>query len=153
MPRPPKGPPMPVTSRGDLIDGRFVAPAAPTGTLEVRSPADLDDVVGEFPTSTAHVGAAVAAARRAQAGGEATALDARIVLLRAFGEELRRREATLVELLGREVGKPAWEAKTEVAALISKIAITIDEGLAFVRGFSLDGGKLECRFRPHGVLA
>jgi succinylglutamic semialdehyde dehydrogenase len=138
--------------RGDFIDGRFVLGDA-TGEIDRRSPADLDDHVGTFPVAAPHLDAAVAAARRAQPAWERTPLTERAALLRRLGDELARRAETLVALLGREVGKPAWEARTEVAALGAKIQITLDEGMALVRGFSLDGGRLETRYRPHGVLA
>jgi succinylglutamic semialdehyde dehydrogenase len=138
--------------RGDLIDGRFVLPVAPTDELSIRSPADLEDVVGQFPVATDHINAAVEAARKAQPGWERTPLANRLELLRRFGAELKKRESVLVSLLGREVGKPAWEARTEVQALLTKIDITLEEGLPLVRGFTLENGRLECRYRPHGVL-
>jgi succinylglutamic semialdehyde dehydrogenase len=143
----------PVRGRGDFIDGRFVLPQSPSDEIAQPSPADLDDTVGTFPLAADHVDLAVLAARRAQPAWDRTDLATRIATLQRFGEEIHRREAGIVALLGREIGKPAWEAKTEVGALVSKIAITVGEGLALVRGFELDGGKLACRYRPHGVLA
>lgn len=143
----------PIESLGDFVSGRFIPPAQPTGEIDVRSPADLDDVVGRFPTQTSHVDDAVEAARRAADAWERTSLDDRIALVRRFGEELRLREDELTQRLSREVGKPAWEARTEVRALQSKIDVTVNDGLALVRGFAIDGGKHECIYRPHGVLA
>lgn len=143
----------PIQPRGDFIDGRWRRPAAPDDTIEVRSPADLDDHVASFPTALAHVDAAIESARRAQAGWERTPLSDRCALLRRLGEELKAREDVLVALLGREVGKPAWEARTEVRALQGKIDITLGEGLELVRGFGREEGRIETRFRPHGVLA
>jgi succinylglutamate-semialdehyde dehydrogenase len=95
----------------------------------------------------------VEAARRAQRGWEQTPLVDRIARLNAFRAALVRRESELVALIGREVGKPAWEARAEAQALASKVDITIDEGLTLVRGFRLEDGRLETRFRPHGVMA
>lgn len=143
----------PIESRGDLIDGRFVKPAAPTHVIDQPSPADLADRVGAFPASVAHVDEAVIAARRAQAAWAALGLEKRIEQLRSFASALAARMDDGVARIGREIGKPAWEARTELHALSAKITITIDEGLALVRGFTLDGGRLETRFRPHGVLA
>ncbi len=142
-----------IRAMGDFLGGRFVVPSAPTGVIEKTSPADLDDRVGAFPVQRDHVAQAVDAARRAFAGWRATPLQERVAVLKTFGQKLLDREATLVEALGREVGKPSWEAKTEVRALAAKIEITVSEGLELVKGFSLDGGKLACRFEPHGVLA
>jgi succinylglutamic semialdehyde dehydrogenase len=39
-----------------------------------------------------------------------------------------------------------------VQTLVSKIEITINEGMPLIRNFSLENGRLETRFRPHGVL-
>lgn len=138
---------------GNYIDGAFRRPATPQAEIAVHSPADLDDHVGTISTSVADVDEALAAARAAQPGWERLSLEARVAHLVAFGAELKKREAALVALIGREVGKPAWEAKSEVAALGSKIEITVGEGLALVRGFAIEQGRFECRYRPHGVLA
>lgn len=143
----------PVSVLGDFIGGSWRRSSAPDEVLLRDSPADLSDRVGEFPVALAHVDLAVEAARQAQPGWDATPLTDRFELLRRFGAELQARSSLLIELLGREVGKPAWEAKTEVAALSAKIEITLNEGLALVRDYALDGGRFECRFRPLGVLA
>lgn len=142
-----------IPALGDFIDGAWRLAPAPDEVLVRDSPADLSDRVGEFPVALAHVDSAVDAARRAQRRWDETPLTDRLELLRRFGAELNARAGLLVELLGREVGKPVWEAKTEVAALSAKIEITLKEGLALVRDYELDGGRFECRFRPLGVLA
>lgn len=143
----------PIPALGDYLDGRFVVPAVATAEIDRRSPADLDDRVGVFPVSAAHVDAAVDAARRAQPAWEATRLEERVARLVAFREALLKREAALVACLGREIGKPVWEARGEVQALAAKIDITLAEGLALVKGFELEDGRLATRYRPHGVLA
>lgn len=142
-----------VSPLGDYIDGRWLVPSAPDAVIRRDSPANTSDRIGEFPIAYGHVDMAVAAAREAQPGWEATPLSERLEVVRRFGAELRAREADFVELLGREVGKPAWEAKTEVAALSAKIEITASEGLALVRDYDIDGGKFSARFLPLGVLA
>lgn len=138
---------------GDFIDGRWLVPSQPDAVIRRESPADTSDLVGEFPCDRVHLDEAVAAARRAQRAWDATPLSKRLDVVRRFGAELRQRSADFVGLLGREVGKPAWEAKTEVAALSAKIEITANEGLALVRDYDLDGGRFSARFRPLGVLA
>lgn len=145
---------MAVTSfvpRGDFIDGRWVRRA--DGVLARVSPANLDDFIGEFPLGAMHVDEAVAAARNAQPAWEALPLTERMAFLRAFKSELGKREDAIVALLGREVGKPAWEARTEARAIRAKVDVTLDEGLRLVRDFELDDGRHRCRYRPHGVLA
>lgn len=141
----------PVSALGDFVGGRFVFGTPDDEILRI-SPADLDDRVGTFPVSIAHVDAAIDAARAAQPAWARTPLSDRIAHVRRFGQEIAKRAEALVSLLGREIGKPTWEAKTEVAALAAKIDITVNEGLSLVRDVTVDA-KLSYRFRPHGVLA
>lgn len=148
----------------DLIGGAFVEAAQPEGTIEDRCPADLSLVLGRHPHSTFQVGRAVEAARRAWPAWAARPLEERVALVRAVGEALGRRAEELARAIALDVGKPLWEARTEVAAAVAKAAVTVDEGLALVRGFVPGGGPVpgaptlaapaaECRFRPLGVLA
>lgn len=143
----------PISACGDYIGGRFLPVQTPSSELEIRSPANLDDLVGHFPIDLQHVDAAVGEARVAQRVWARTPLSERLALLRKLGEEIRSRKEPLAQRITREIGKPLWEAQLEVGALISKIQITEEEGLAFVRDFTLNEGKLECRYQPHGVLA
>jgi succinylglutamic semialdehyde dehydrogenase len=143
----------PVTARGDYVDGRFVLPSSPRTFLDRPSPADLTDHPGRFPVSPEHVSAAVAAARRVQPAWEAQTLKERVAAMNRLKASLEARAEALALCISREVGKPLWESRAEVRALSSKIDITLSEGLALVQGFTLEGGKLETRYRPHGVLA
>ncbi len=135
------------------IAGRFEDVTAPDGEVTVRSPADLDDLVGVHRWSLARVDDAVAAARRAAPAWDALGLDARIALVRRLRERLIAHEDTIARTITREMGKVLREARAEAKAMVAKVDIAIDEGLAFTRDWSLDGGKLACRYRPHGVLA
>jgi succinylglutamic semialdehyde dehydrogenase len=138
---------------GDYIAGGFRSVGAPDGELEVRSPADLDDLVGRFGYSAGAVDDAVAAAREAFPAWDRVGLEARCAKVRALGDALREREAALARAITRETGKTLREATLEARALATKVALSIDEGLGYVRDLSLDGGKLSVRHRPHGVCA
>jgi succinylglutamic semialdehyde dehydrogenase len=144
---------MSVVAMGDYLEGRFVLSPTPTEVIDQPSSADLADRIGAFPVDVSHVDVSVAAARRASVAWRRTPLEVRLAHLKALRTALLAREAAFVERLGREIGKPAWEAKSEVQALASKIDITLGEGLALVRDVELDGGKLSIRYKPHGVLA
>jgi succinylglutamic semialdehyde dehydrogenase len=139
----------------NYIDGRFVAPAANEVESELVSTscADLSDVVGRFPVSVAAVDAAIQAAQRAKrAWGELPQGERNAAILR-IRAEIAKRETTFAELIGREVGKPKWEALTEVKAMVAKADVTLNEGLKLISAFNPTGLNGECRFRPHGVLA
>ena len=80
----------------------------------------------------------------------------RIALVRAFAEEVRRAEAPFAELIARETGKPLWEARTEVAAVIGKVEISIRayEERTGTRALGVSAqGEAMLRHKPHGVLA
>lgn len=141
------------TPAGNLLDGRFTLPATPDGVLAIHAPGDLDDHVGDFPWSLAHVDEAIAAARRAQPAWAALPQSERNEALRRIKAELQKREGALADAITREVGKPRWESATEVKAVLAKVDVTLDEGLKLIAGFVPSGLAGECRFRPHGLLA
>ena len=58
-------------------------------------------------------------ARRAWAPWAAEPLSRRIELLRRFANEVRADDDGFAELIARETGKPLWEARTEVEAVIA----------------------------------
>ena len=48
----------------------------------------------------------------------------RMECLRRFANVVRSREAQFSDLIARETGKPLWEAKTEVGAVVNKVEIS-----------------------------
>lgn len=137
----------------DYVDGRFVAPDSPDGSIEVRSPADLADVVGVFPYAVAQVDRAIAAARRAFPPWRRLGEAKRAELLRAYQARLRANEAELARTIAREIGKPLWEAKTEVSAMITKVDLSLGEGASYVKDVHLGDLPGEIRHRPLGVVS
>jgi succinylglutamic semialdehyde dehydrogenase len=75
----------------------------------------------------------------------------RIGFLRQFGKALDAHKQTLAETIAREIGKPLWEARTEVGAMIGKVEISIRAHEQRCGEFT--GGPAVTRFRPHGVVA
>ena len=71
------------------------------------------------------VDAAVSAARRAWAPWAARALTDRIEVLRAFANSVRRDADMFADLIAREAGKPLWEARSEVDAVVAKVDISV----------------------------
>ncbi len=137
----------------DFINGRFVDPAAPDGVLEVRSPADQSDVVGCHHWSLNHVDDAVSAARAAFPAWRRLGQARRAELLRAYQAQLKLHADDLARCIAREIGKPLWEAKTEVGAMVSKVDVSLGEGAAFVKDTVIADLPGEIRHRPHGVAA
>ncbi len=102
------------------------------------------------------VDAAVSRARRAWPAWAATALATRIELARRYANEVRKAAEDLAELIAKETGKPHWEAKTEVDAVIAKIDISVQAYAERTGKKKLDSalqGTAAVRHKPHGVMA
>ena len=100
--------------------------------------------------------AEVAIARAAWPEWAAHSIAYRIEALRRFANEVRGREQDFADLISRETGKPYWEARTEVAAVINKVEISATAYLERTPMRKLEaalGNKVAVRHKPHGVLA
>jgi len=143
--------------RGDFIDGQFIRPSRSEGSWTIHSPADLKDKVIHIESSTAHVSAACSAAKKAFRAWSHLSLDERKEHLLNLKKAYLDRAADMAEIICREVGKPMWEAKTEAAALASKIDITIEHSLKLVAeekvAAALPGVDGYVRFKARGVMA
>ena len=102
------------------------------------------------------VDATVARAQVAWPKWAAKPLATRIELLRRFANEVRAQADPLAELIARETGKPLWEARTEVDAVIAKVDISVSayaERTGQKRLSSGIQGTQSVRHKPHGVMA
>ncbi|MFL6764604.1 MAG: succinylglutamate-semialdehyde dehydrogenase [Sphingomicrobium sp.] len=100
--------------------------------------------------------AEVAAARAAQPAWAAHSHAYRIEAVRRFANVVRKKEAEFAELIARETGKPLWEAKTEVAAVVNKVEISVEAYAERTPQRKLEaalGNRVAVRHKPHGVLA
>jgi succinylglutamic semialdehyde dehydrogenase len=100
--------------------------------------------------------AEVATARAAWPAWAAQSIAYRSEALRRFANVVRTREAEMADLIARETGKPLWEAKTEVGAVVNKVDISINaysERTPTRRTEAALGNKIAVRHKPHGVLA
>ncbi len=142
-------------AQGDFIAGRFVLPDEPSGELRFEDPGDLDHVGPVFPFAASAVDHAIGAAQTAYPAWRDTSIDARAACLRKLGDAIEDAGELLARTIAREVGKPLWEARTEIAAMRGKIEITLGAGLEQVREqrFELGPGRTG-RWRAHarGVL-
>ena len=103
-----------------------------------------------------NVDEAVARARRAWPQWAAQPLANRIELMRRFVNEVRKEQDNFAELIARETGKPLWEARTEVGAVVNKVQISIDAYAERTPQRKMEaalGNRIAVRHKPHGVLA
>ncbi len=101
-------------------------------------------------------GAEVAAARAGWAEWAAKPLTVRVETLRRFANLTRGRIDAFADLIARETGKPLWEARTEVEAVINKVDISVSayaERTSQRRLEGAMGARVAVRHKPHGVLA
>ena len=100
--------------------------------------------------------AAEVAARAAQPAWAAHSIAFRVEALRRFANVVRKKEAQFAELISKETGKPYWEARTEVGAVVNKVEISIEayaERTTQRKHEAALGNKNAVRHNPHGVLA
>jgi len=105
---------------------------------------------------TGDAAAEVAAARAAWPEWAAHSIAFRIEAVRRFANEVRSREQDFADLISRETGKPYWEARTEVAAVVNKVEISATAYMERTPMRKLEaalGSKVAVRHKPHGVLA
>ena len=114
---------------GNYIDGEWMA-ARGGRTIPNRNPAHVDQILGEFPDSTAaDVADAVAAATRAYPAWRATPIPRRGEILFRAAELLSRRAGDVAEVITREQGKTLREARGEVAWSIGILRYYAGEAL------------------------
>jgi succinylglutamic semialdehyde dehydrogenase len=128
-------------------------PPAMTGTLVSTNPATDEEV---WSGKVGDAAAEVAAARAAWPAWAAHSVAYRIEAVRRFANVVRAKEAEFAELISKETGKPFWEARTEVGAVVNKVEISIDAYAERTPQRRLEaalGNKVAVRHKPHGVLA
>ncbi|SDL18969.1 succinylglutamic semialdehyde dehydrogenase [Franzmannia pantelleriensis] len=103
----------------------------------------------------AQVEAAVAAARQAFPGWARTSFAERQALVERFRGVLESHREDLATAIAGETGKPLWEARTEVGAMIGKVGLSVRayEERTGERQRDLGDARAVLRHRPHGVMA
>ena len=101
------------------------------------------------------VDAAVREARKAFLTWQRKSFAERQAVVEAFGELLETHKEELAHQIGLETGKPLWESRTEVAAMVGKIGISVNayNDRTGTSESDVAGGHAVLRHRPHGVVA
>ncbi len=102
------------------------------------------------------VDAAVMRARAAWPSWAALALGTRIEITRRFANEVRNRAEDFAQMIAREAGKPLWDARTEVDAVVGKVDISVGAYAERTGKKKFDSalqGTAAVRHKPHGVMA
>ncbi len=114
----------PIEASAVFIDGRWRQGTGPE--LTSVNPADGATVWTANQAASNDVADALASARSAQPAWEHTPLRERETVLRHFAELVKENQEEFAVLISSETGKPLWEAATEVAAVVGKVALSIE---------------------------
>ena len=139
-------------NQGQLIGGQWQL----SGDSELVSQCPVDQTVvwqGEMANQD-QVEQAIERARVAAVNWSQKTADERIEFTQTFAEGVAARSDELAELISAETGKPLWESKTEVAACVGKIAVSIDSFRQRRDTTSFEMGDMQAvtRFKPYGVM-
>lgn len=105
--------------------------------------------------SEQQVDMAMAAARVAFPAWASLAFEKRLDYVKRFAQLLEQNKETMAQLMSQETGKTLWETRTEVSAMIAKVAISekaYHERTGVVEN-EMPGAKAYIRHKPHGVVA
>lgn len=105
--------------------------------------------------STSAIENKIAKASKALPAWSALSIEERIAFLTRYEDALKKNKDTLALSISLETGKPLWESKTEVDAMIGKIPLSIQSFLERCGNKeSVQGNfKLLTEYRPHGIVA
>lgn len=110
--------------------------------------------VGKAATDD-EISEAINAGRKAFETWSSMVLEERLRCLETFGKELNKSADKIAEAISKEIGKPLWESKNEVTAMINKVKISAEAYKIRCAEMTRDhpSGKSITRHRPHGLLA
>lgn len=135
----------------------------PNAQTESKARVSDNDIISYEPATgkelwrgaAGNVDEAVDRARRAWPAWASQPLATRIEMCRRFANEVRKQSDAMAELIARETGKPLWEARTEVEAVINKVDISVNAYAERTGQKKLDSalqGSMAVRHKPHGVM-
>ena len=136
----------------NFINGAWLAGSG--AELVTINPADGQQTWSSREATPADVELACAAARASFEAWALTSLESRIAICTRFRDLLKENNEALALLISEEVGKPLWEARTEVTTMANKIDISV-QSHASRTGEShnkVADGEAVLRHRPHGVF-
>jgi len=115
-----------------------------------------NEVIWQGNTASAEqVDNAVTGARTAFEAWANQSIETRIAVATKFAELLAENKEAFATTIAQETGKPIWETRTEVGAMVGKINISVkanQERTGTVEN-PMPGAKAFIRHKPHGVVA
>ena len=123
-------------------------------TMVTINPANGHKTFACQESTPADVAAAAQAARAAFEAWAYRPLEERVAIVTKFRDLLKENAEDLAQTISEEVGKPLWEARTEVTTMANKVDISIASyGARTGESKSkVADGEAVLRHRPHGVF-
>jgi len=142
-----------MNSKVQFIDGDWV-----TGQGQQFSslnPTNGESIWQGESAAPKQVDSAIKAARTAFYTWADVNLADKVVIFNRFADLLKANTEEFATVIATETGKPLWETRTEVGAMVGKIAISIkahDERTGTTEN-PMAGAQAFIRHKPHGVVA
>ena len=136
----------------NYIGGEWLAGSGPL--LATIDPSTGRQTWTSNESTAEDVDRAVKAARAAFEGWALTPLAERIAACQRFRDLLKEHNEELAAIIAEEVGKPLWEARTEVTTMANKVDISVQSHAARTgeTAAKVADGNAVLRHRPHGVF-
>lgn len=118
-------------------------------------PADASLIWQANSATKEQVHHAIESARAAFPSWANRPIEERLAIIDRFAELVKENTEAIATLISRETGKPIWETRTEVAAMIGKVAISKQaySERTGTKSTDMPGATAVLRHRPHGVVA
>jgi succinylglutamic semialdehyde dehydrogenase len=141
-----------MSNLSNFINGEWQAGSGPE--LTTIDPSTGRQSWSSNASTPADVERAARAARASFAQWALAPLEERIAICVRFRDLLRQHGEELARLIAEEVGKPLWEARTEVATMAAKVDISVQAYGARTGETTakVADGSAVLRHRPHGVF-
>jgi succinylglutamic semialdehyde dehydrogenase len=141
-----------MSNLSNFINGEWQAGSGPE--LTTIDPSTGRQSWSSNASTPADVERAARAARASFAQWALSPLEERIAICVRFRDLLRQHGEELAHLIAEEVGKPLWEARTEVATMAAKVDISVQAYGARTgeTHAKVADGSAVLRHRPHGVF-
>lgn len=135
------------------LNGQWVAGEGPQ--LAAIDPSSGSQTWSGHAATAVEVDVACKSARAAFDAWARKTLDERIAVCNRFRDLLKEHSEALAKLISIEVGKPLWEARTEVTTMANKVDISVQAYRARTgeSQSKVPDGDAVLRHRPHGVFA
>lgn len=125
--------------KGDYFNGKFTHPeglvnlSAAQEKILKNCPGELTLKLWEAGVFYDHIEKSIESAQQGFETWRKLSFEQRVSYLKKYQDIVRARKDEIAMALALEVGKPLWEAKTEAAALDSKVSVTISDSLERIK--------------------